>query len=602
MPRGGRARLRPRVRRHLIPGGPPESTRSRRPALILRAPRVAPRTDGNRSPAPQLGEISSALALGGAGVAPGRSSVYPMRPGSDSPDPVSPSTRRSPHPRSSHEPADPPPPPGDLRVRGSDSSYPRGWPRRPTWPRRWPPPAPARSSPAPQEPDRPVQGFLERGRPADEMDRRPRTSPVRTRRDRGALRFPPSTPRSSRGAGPALAVVRPSSQSGRLTRERHSTATAPRDIRSQRVEVGEPRLPPRASGDRVVIERGGHRQRRAAMGRVASGRHPTAFLMDLPRGLPGRHTGGDAGEDTAARPARCRTPPCRHQSTYRARTSSGSYPPRPASPSARRSAIRVGPPLRSPAARPTRVCTTNRVGAGNTLDHGHLDHSQVVPCQLLEPCGHRPAFLQPADAPFDDVATPVEVLVELQRSAPMPLLLIGTLRDHRADVAAAQPPADSVVAIPLVPSHVLRSAAWSADPLRDADCVQHRFELCRLVPLPGRHLGRQGQAVAGNDQVDLGAVSAARAAQRVIGRFLGAPFFHRRLRPGWPGPKCRRCRTVPNRSGRPDRAVPATLPGCGRVCRRDSSGGSGRRWWTRGRSVRGYRAKGSRCVAARTDH
>lgn len=45
------------------------------------------------------------------------------------------------------------------------------------------------------------------------------------------------------------------------------------------------------------------------------------------------------------------------------------------------------------------------------------------------------------------------------------------------------------------------------------------------MPLPGRDLDRQGQAVAVGPQVDLRAETAAGAAQGVVGRLTGYFFF-----------------------------------------------------------------------------
>ena len=54
-----------------------------------------------------------------------------------------------------------------------------------------------------------------------------------------------------------------------------------------------------------------------------------------------------------------------------------------------------------------------------------------------------------------------------------------------------------------------------------ADLAHHRLELRRLVPLAGGDRHRHRQALAVADQVDLRAVTAARAAQGVVGRLGG---------------------------------------------------------------------------------
>src|SRR5262245_2295090 len=72
-----------------------------------------------------------------------------------------------------------------------------------------------------------------------------------------------------------------------------------------------------------------------------------------------------------------------------------------------------------------------------------LEHGQEVDRQLLVPGGDPAALLQPADQPLHHVAPPVLLAVERRlRPLTQPGPLVVRPRDHRPDLAPAQPAAD----------------------------------------------------------------------------------------------------------------------------------------------------------------
>src|SRR5947199_88132 len=77
----------------------------------------------------------------------------------------------------------------------------------------------------------------------------------------------------------------------------------------------------------------------------------------------------------------------------------------------------------------------------------------IVDGQLVEAERQRPAPLEPAHRPLDDVSLPVRGFVEVRVAR-----LILPRRDHRIDVPPLQPAAHAGVAVPLVPRPLLRPA------------------------------------------------------------------------------------------------------------------------------------------------
>src|SRR5919204_5050756 len=81
---------------------------------------------------------------------------------------------------------------------------------------------------------------------------------------------------------------------------------------------------------------------------------------------------------------------------------------------------------------------------------GDDPESHIIDGQLVEAERQRPAPLEPAHRPLDDVAPPVGGLVEVLVPG-----LIVPCRDHRTDVPPLQPVAHAGVAVPFIPRALL---------------------------------------------------------------------------------------------------------------------------------------------------
>src|SRR3954469_25321473 len=176
------------------------------------------------------------------------------------------------------------------------------------------------------------------------------------------------------------------------------------------------------------------------------------------------------------------------------------------------------------------------------LDHRELDHRQEVDGELLEARREPPALFEPADQALDDVAPAVRGLIEARVRR-----LIFARRDHRADPAAPQLLPDAGIAIALIAGEAawLRARAAAAAPgTPQAHGPERGLDEARLVRLPGTHHGGERDAVAVDDQMQLGAEAAARAPQRVIRGLIGRRrhvfFPPRRPLRDWPGSAWRR--------------------------------------------------------------
>src|SRR5438876_2997909 len=128
----------------------------------------------------------------------------------------------------------------------------------------------------------------------------------------------------------------------------------------------------------------------------------------------------------------------------------------------------------------------------------------VIDGQLIEAEGQRPAPLEPAHRPLDDVPPPVRGLVEVRVAR-----LIVPRRDHRIDVPSLQPAAHAGVAVPLVSRPLLRPALLAAG-ARPLGAVHDRLEALGLVALAGGYPHGHDDAVAVTDQVRLGTKAAPR--------------------------------------------------------------------------------------------
>jgi len=159
---------------------------------------------------------------------------------------------------------------------------------------------------------------------------------------------------------------------------------------------------------------------------------------------------------------------------------------------------------------------------------GDDPEGHIIDGQLIEAERQRPAPLEPAHGPLDDVAPPVGGLVEV-----LVAWLIVPRGDHRVDVPPLQPVAHPGIAVPLVPRPLLRPA-FLALLRRPLGTVHDLREALGLVALTGGHPHGQDDALAVTDQVRFGAKAAPRTSQRMIRwllqlRCLGSAQLRRRL-------------------------------------------------------------------------
>src|SRR5437762_4604415 len=152
-----------------------------------------------------------------------------------------------------------------------------------------------------------------------------------------------------------------------------------------------------------------------------------------------------------------------------------------------------------------------------------MNHREEVDGQLLEPGRDTPALLEPAGALFDGATAAVGAAIELMSAIVGPLVLAA--RDDHSNGMAMQPVPDATVAIALVARHRGRALPRRPARLSDRHAVHDRVDLRRLVDLARRDVRGEGNAATVSDQVELAPESAARATQRVVGGFSGAPFF-----------------------------------------------------------------------------
>src|SRR5690606_35562897 len=115
--------------------------------------------------------------------------------------------------------------------------------------------------------------------------------------------------------------------------------------------------------------------------------------------------------------------------------------------------------------------------------------------------GSYPAtLLEPTHTIFNEMASAVGRLVELQRPAFVGFAFIVSLRDDRPYTVAAQPRTNPRRAIGLISGYALRPRPWTAPSLRDVDSIHDFFETFRFVALTRGDLDRQGNAVAVSNQ------------------------------------------------------------------------------------------------------
>ena len=112
----------------------------------------------------------------------------------------------------------------------------------------------------------------------------------------------------------------------------------------------------------------------------------------------------------------------------------------------------------------------------------------------------------------------------LRGTSTMMCLLVRTHRDDGAHAMEAKPVPNSRIAVALVARHRPRTLTRAATRLLDAHGIHQRFELRGFMALSGGDFDSEGQSRAVSNQMELGAESAARAAQRMVLGFARPPF------------------------------------------------------------------------------
>ena len=134
-----------------------------------------------------------------------------------------------------------------------------------------------------------------------------------------------------------------------------------------------------------------------------------------------------------------------------------------------------------------------------------MNHSQEVDGELLEAGREASALLQPADDALDDAAPAVGWPVE-----PGVRPLVRARRDHRANPSPPQILPDGRIAVALVAGQRLGPGPGTATTTRgEPNASEDRLDLLRLVRLSGRERGDERDAVAADQEVELGAEAAA---------------------------------------------------------------------------------------------
>src|SRR3954447_21939515 len=111
------------------------------------------------------------------------------------------------------------------------------------------------------------------------------------------------------------------------------------------------------------------------------------------------------------------------------------------------------------------------------LDIGDDPEGHVVDGQLIEAERQRPAPLEPAHRPLDDVPPPVRALVEVRVAR-----LVLARGDHGIDVPPLQPATHAGVTVPLIPRPLLGPALLAVR-ARPLGAVQDRLEALGLMAL-----------------------------------------------------------------------------------------------------------------------
>ena len=161
-------------------------------------------------------------------------------------------------------------------------------------------------------------------------------------------------------------------------------------------------------------------------------------------------------------------------------------------------------------------------------DGRELDEGQEVFGQLLVARRDAAELLETADQSLHDVPTLVSLRVQADRATATLAPLRRTrlpLRDHLPDSPLPQELPTTARIIRLIRDQRRRTLPAAPATTRHLNGVQRRFQLRRIVPLPGGKRHRKRMSVAVGDHVNLRRQTPTTATQRFVGGVQPPPFL-----------------------------------------------------------------------------
>jgi len=135
------------------------------------------------------------------------------------------------------------------------------------------------------------------------------------------------------------------------------------------------------------------------------------------------------------------------------------------------------------------------------VDHGQLDHCQIVERQFLVARRDPAAFFEPAHDSLDHVALSVRSTVE--GSLPRFGGLVGEMRDHRLNPQDLQHAPDRLARIRLVSCDLPGNVPRRRPGIRHRYRPERFFDVLGFMILAGTNVGSEGDGATASDQMEL---------------------------------------------------------------------------------------------------
>jgi|GEM_PF-3652586 len=155
----------------------------------------------------------------------------------------------------------------------------------------------------------------------------------------------------------------------------------------------------------------------------------------------------------------------------------------------------------------------------------HPKHSGIVQGGLFEPREDPPAFLEPSDQSFNDVA--ISVCVRIEWLLPGVAIFVQFRRNHRLNPVRVKHRVDILGAIAFIPCDLFRPGnghPFEIDNTGIRVFYQSRKCLC-FMHLSSSQFKRQRMAIVVADQMDLRGKTSSGPAKCMVRRFAWIPFF-----------------------------------------------------------------------------